>query len=142
MRSIARVVVIWVSEAAGLLLMTHFVPGLRVDTWETAVVVVAVIGLLNAILWPFLSRIALPFLAFTFGVGALILNGLLVYLSSLVVYGFHAKGWALVVVPIGIAAINTAVSSILTIDDDAPYFRAVLARQAKRSSKSRATKPA
>ena len=140
-RSIARVIVIGLSEALGLLLMTHFVPGLRVDTWGTAIIVVSVIALLNAFLWPFLSRIALPFLVFTFGVGALILNGLLVWLSTLLVQGFHADGWALVIVPIGIAAINTAVSGILTIDDDGPYYRAVLARQAKRSSKARTAKP-
>jgi len=140
-RAIARVIVVGLSEAAGLMLMTHIIPGLRVDGLETAIIVVGVIALLNAILWPFLSRIALPFLVFTFGVGALILNGLLIWISTLVVHGFHADGWALVIVPIGIAAINTAVSGILTIDDDAPYFRAVLERQAKRASKTRTSKP-
>ena len=77
LRSIARVIVVWVSEAAGLLLMTHIVPGLRVDGWAAACMAVLVIASLNAVLWPFLSRIALPFLVFTFGVGALILNGFL-----------------------------------------------------------------
>ena len=142
LRSIARVLVVWFSEAVGLVLMIHFVPGLSVDTWETAILVVCVIALLNAILWPILSKIALPFLFFTFGIGALILNGLIVWLSSLAVPEFHVEGWALILVPIGIAAINTAVSGILTIDDDARYFRAVLVRQAKRSSKtSTTTKP-
>jgi len=141
LRSIARVLVVWICEAAGLVLMTRFVPGLRVDAWQTAILVVVVVALLNAIMWPILSRIALPFLVFTFGVGALLLNGLIVWLSSLVVPEFHVEGWALILVPIGIAAINTAASSLLTIDDDAPYFRAVLARQAKRSSKTSATKP-
>ena len=142
LRSIARVLVVWISEAVGLVLMIHFVPGLRVDTWGIGILVVGVIALLNAILWPILSKIALPFLFFTFGIGALILNGLIVWLSSLVVPGFHVEGWAVILVPIGIAAINTAVSGILTVDDDARYFRAVLVRQAKRSSKtSAATKP-
>ena len=48
LRSIARVLVVWISEAVGLVLMTHFVPGLRVDTWETGILVVGVIALLNA----------------------------------------------------------------------------------------------
>jgi putative membrane protein len=136
------VLVVWISEAVGLVLMIHFVPGLRVDTWETGILVIGTIALLNAILWPILSKIALPFLFFTFGVGALILNGLIVWLSSLVVPEFHVEGWALILVPIVIAAINTAASGILTIDDDARYFSAVLARQARRSSKaSTTTKP-
>ena len=91
LRSIARVLMVWVSEAIGLVVMTHIVPGLRVDTWGTAILVVAVIALLNAILWPILSRITLPFLVFTFGVGALILNGLLVWLTSRLVHGFHRQ---------------------------------------------------
>jgi len=141
LRSIARVIMVWVSEAAGLVFMTHIVPGLRVDTWGTAILVIGVLALLNAVLWPILSRIALPFLVFTFGVGALILNGLLVWLSSQLVSGFHVEGVALALVPIGIAAINTTVSGLLTIDDDTPYFRAVLTRQAKRSSKTVTSKP-
>jgi putative membrane protein len=142
LRSIGRVLVVWVSEAVGLVLMTRFVPGLRVDAWTTAILVVAVVALLNAIMWPILSKVALPFLVFTFGVGSLLLNGLIVWLSSLLVPEFHVEGWALILVPIGIAAINTTASGLLTIDDDAPYFRAVLARQAKRSSKdSTRTKP-
>jgi len=138
-RSIARVLVVWISEAVGLVLMIHFVPGLRVDTWGKGILVVGVIALLNAILWPILSKIALPFLFFTFGIGALILNGLIIWLSSLAVPEFHVEGWALILVPIGIAAINTAVSGILTVDDDARYFTAVLARHAKRSSKTHTT---
>jgi putative membrane protein len=136
------VIVVWISEAVGLVLMAHFMPGLRFDTWGIGILVVGLIALLNAILWPILSRIALPFLFFTFGMGALVLNGLIVWLLSLVVPGFHVEGWALILVPIGIAAINTAASGILTIDDDARYFSAVLARQAKRSSKTHTpTKP-
>ena len=141
LRSIARFLAVWVCESVGLVVMTQIVPGLRVDSWQTAILVVALISLLNAILWPILSRVALPFLVFTFGVGALILNGLIVWLVVQLVPGFHAEGAALFLLPIGIAAINTAVSGILTIDDDAPYFRAVLARQAKRSVKSTTTKP-
>ncbi len=142
LRWVARGLVVWISEAIGLALMIRFVPGLRVDTWGIGILVVVVIALLNAVLWPILSKIALPFLFFTFGIGALVLNGLTVWLSSLVVPEFHVEGWALILVPIGVAAINTAVSGILTIDDDARYFSAVLVRHAKRSSKtSTATKP-
>ncbi len=142
LRSVARVIVVWISEAVALVLMTHFVPGLRFDTWGIGILVVGVIALLNAILWPILSKIALPFLFFTFGIGALALNGLIVWLSSLIVPGFHVEGWALILVPIVIAIINTAVSGVLTVDDDARYFSAVLLRHAKRSSKtSAATKP-
>ncbi len=115
LRSVARVIVVWTSEAVGLVLMIRFVPGLRFDSWGIGILVVGVIALLNAILWPILSKIALPFLFFTFGIGALALNGLIVWLSSVVVPGFHVEGWALILVPIGIAVINTAVSGILQL---------------------------
>ena len=135
LRWVGRTLVIWASEVIALILMTRVVPGLWVDSWASAILVVALIGLLNAIMWPTLSRIVLPFFVFTFGVGALLLNGFVIWLASLSVSGVHIEGWALIIVPIGIAAINTAVSSILTIDDDTSYYRAVLARHLKHASR-------
>ena len=82
-----------------------------------------VFGLLNAIFWPISSRLTFPFLVYTVGIGALLLNGLAIWLTSQFVEGIAVEGWAvLILTPIGLAAISTFLSTALTIDDDASYY--------------------
>jgi putative membrane protein len=132
---LGRTLVLWISEVAGLMLMTWFLPGLSINSWETAFIVVTLIGIINAIFWPLLSYYTLPFLVFTFGVGTLLLNGLIIWFISLFVPGITIKDSALVLTPLGIAFINTLVSGVLTIGDEASYYRSVLKRYTERFSK-------
>jgi uncharacterized membrane protein YvlD (DUF360 family) len=139
-RIAVHIAVLWIIEAVGIVIMSRIVPGLIVEDWRAAFLLVAVIGLLNALLWPVISRAALPFLVFTLGVGALVLNGAIIWLASRFVVGVSIEGWALILTPIGIAGINTITTGILTIDDDATYYRAILNRHLKgekHSSKNR-----
>ena len=53
----------------------------------SAVLAVAVIGLLNALLWPILSYLILPFAVLTLGLASLVLNGALVLLADSLVTG-------------------------------------------------------
>jgi putative membrane protein len=132
LRYIYRTLVIWVGEAVGLLLLIYLIPGLSVNSFATALTFVAALGIANAILWPILSRFTLPFLAYTFGVGALLLNALLIWLTSKFVPGVTVEGLgALILTPIGLAAINVVLASLLTSDDDAWYYRNVLRREVK-----------
>jgi uncharacterized membrane protein YvlD (DUF360 family) len=119
-----RTLVVWAGEAFGLICLVNFIPGLNVNSFETALAAVVVFGLLNAIFWPILSRLTFPFLVYTVGIGALLLNGLMIWLTSQFVEGITVKGWAaLILTPIGLAAISTFLSTVLTIDDDASYYR-------------------
>ncbi len=99
---IYRTLVIWICEAFGLLLLIHFIPGIRINSFATAFAFVAVLGIVNAILWPILTRSTLRFLTCTFGIGALLLNSLLVWLTSKLVPGASVQGLgALILIPIG-----------------------------------------
>ena len=133
---IGRTLVLWVSEIIGLMLMTWLLPGLSINSWETALVVVTLVGIINAIFWPILSYYTLPFLVFTFGVGSLLLNGLIIWFISLFIPGITIEGPALVLTPLGIAFISTVVSAVLTIGDEASYYRSVLNRYMQRFSKN------
>ena len=123
-----RTLILWVSEIVGLMLMTWLIPGLSINSWETAFIVVTLIGILNAIFWPILSYYTLPFLVFTFGIGSLLLNGLVIWFISLFTPGITIKDAALILTPLGIAFISTLVSAVLTIGDEASYYRSVLKR--------------
>ncbi len=132
---ISRTLILWILEVIGLMFLTWVLPGLSINSWETAFVVVALIGILNAIFWPILSYYTLPFLVFTFGVGSLIINGLIIWFISLFIPGITIEGGALVLTPIWIAVINTFLSAVLTIGDEASYYRSVLNRYTQRFRK-------
>ena len=132
-KPIVRIILIWAIETLALILMSFILDGLQIDTLGTAIVAAAVIGLLNALLWPLLSYIILPFAVITLGIGALILNGVIIWLAGQIVPGFTVASvgtaiWA----ALGLTAINTILSALLTIDDDNSYYRNVIKRRAKR----------
>ncbi|MGB9936989.1 MAG: phage holin family protein [Methanobacterium sp.] len=126
---IGRTLILWIAGVLGLLLVTYLDNEISVDNIETAFLVIGVIGILNAFLWPILTRYTLPFIITTFGVGLLALNALILWLTSEIVDGFTVSGYAYITTPIVIAAITTLVSTLLTIDDEAYYFRSVLSRR-------------
>lgn len=122
-----RTIILWIGSSLGFLIIADISVGLTIDAWETAFVAAAVIGILNAVLWPVLSRVFLPFMVFTVGVGALLINGTLIWLASTFVPGITIGGVALILTPIGMAAISTLLNAILTIDDDAAWYRGIRA---------------
>ena len=135
-----RILLIWAIESIALILMTLILSGLQIDTVGAAIIAAATIGLLNALLWPILSYIILPFAVITLGIGALILNGVIIWLAGQIVPGFHvATVGTAIWVAIGLTAINAIMSSLLTIDDDNSYYRNVVKRRAKRIAKPEET---
>ena len=120
-----RTIILWIGSSLGFLLVAHLQVGLVIDTWYTAFVIAAVVGILNALLWPFLSRILLPFMVYTVGVGALLINGFLIWIASDFLPGISIEGAALILTPLGVAAISTLLIAIVTIDDSAAWYREI-----------------
>ncbi len=136
-----RTVIIWFGEVLGFILISYLSVGLTINSWQTAVVVVTIIGILNLLFWPILSRIFLPFLVYTVGIGSLLLNGLMIWFVSNFVAGITIEGWALILTPIGMALITTILSTIITIDDDASYYRMVFQRNRRGKNNHNTSKP-
>ena len=120
-----RTLILWIGSSLGFLLIADISVGLSIDTWETAFIAAGIVGILNALLWPLLSRILLPFMVFTVGIGALLINGALIWLASNFVDGVTIEGAALILTPIAMAAISTLLAAIATIDDDAAWYREI-----------------
>jgi uncharacterized membrane protein YvlD (DUF360 family) len=123
----------WLLTACTLVLMSALLDGFDVSSWWAALVAAAAIGLLNAVVWPLLIRFALPVTVMTLGLGALILNGAIVFVVAELAEGVTVEDvFSGVVVVIGITVVNTLVSSLLAIDDDDFYYRNAIRRQARR----------
>src|SRR5688572_3000109 len=129
---LARVVAVWVITAAALLLLSALLAGFHVEDFAVALVAAALIGLINALVWPLLIRIALPFTVLTLGLGVLALNGAVVWAVSALEPGVTVQSLGVgVVVAFGLTVVNTVVTSLLAIDDDDFWYRNAVKRRAR-----------
>ncbi len=133
LRYILRALVVLVLDACALLLLSAILPGFELKGAGAALGLAAVVGLLNALVWPVLARFALPLNVLTLGLFAFVLNGAFVALATGVVPGASIDGWFEgIVVALGLTALTALGSSLLAIDDDETWHRNVVRRQARR----------
>jgi putative membrane protein len=71
-----------------VLLISHFMKGVHVASFTTALFVAIVLGLLNIFVKPILVLFTLPITFFTLGLFLLVINGLIIILCSNIVGGF------------------------------------------------------
>jgi putative membrane protein len=82
----------FVVMAAAMLGLARLLPGFRVEGWGPALVAAVVLALANAIVKPILFVITLPFTILTLGLFLLVLNAMMLWLTSILVPGFHSGG--------------------------------------------------
>ena len=130
----ARLLVMWIVNAIGLWVGAAFVPGVTLESFGWALVAAAVLGALNALLWPALIRFALPITAWTLGLGALFLNGLVVWLAAEVIgHGFDVdRVWQGILLAIWLSVVSIVITTVLSVDDDAVVYRSVVKRQMRK----------
>ncbi|MES2240412.1 MAG: phage holin family protein [Bacteroidota bacterium] len=76
-----------------VLLISHFMHGVHVESFTTALFVAIVLGLLNVFVKPILVLFTLPITFFTLGLFLLIINGLIIILCSSIVGGFRVDSF-------------------------------------------------
>ncbi len=133
-RNLKRSLIVFIGNVLGIYLISYLGLGIQVGQFDDVILLVIFISLINAILWPLLTRIAMPFLVLTFGVGTLILNGLLLQFFA-PLFDIEIKGAAMILAPLAMAAVTTILSSLITINDDSSYYRSVL-RDAEKKRKT------
>ena len=133
-RSLKRSLIVFIGNVLGIYLISFLGLGVEVSYFDDIILLVLFISLINTLLWPILTRIAMPFLVFTFGFGTLILNGLLLQFFA-PIFGIEIKGSAIILAPLAMAAVTTVISALITIEDDSSYYRSVL-RDAKKKRKT------
>src|SRR3954447_10951155 len=128
-----RVLVVWVTTAGALMLLSALLAGFNVEDFTVALVTAGLLGLINALVWPLVIRFALPFTVLTLGLGVLALNGAVVGVIAAIQPGVTIAGLGEgVVVAFGLTVVNTLVTSLLAIDDDDFWYRNVVKRRARR----------
>ncbi|MEX0332836.1 MAG: phage holin family protein [Puniceicoccaceae bacterium] len=72
----------------GVLASTWLIDAIEAESTPTLLLVALVLALLNAIIKPILVLFTLPFVIFTFGLGLLLINAVLLFLAGQLVPGF------------------------------------------------------
>lgn len=130
--TVRRGVLVLLLDAVILLLLSEAMGGFVLDGASTALGAAAMIGLLNAFVWPLLARLTLPLTVLTLGIAALVLNGILVTFALDLLPGAEVAGvWEGTVITLVVAALTSAVYSLLAIDEDDAWYRNVVRRQAR-----------
>jgi putative membrane protein len=77
-----------------ILIVSYLFPKMiRVDDFLAALVAAFVLGIVNAILRPVLVFLTFPITLVTLGLFLLVINGLMLWLVSALVRGFHVSGF-------------------------------------------------
>jgi putative membrane protein len=94
-----------------------------VDSWLAALVAAFLLGVVNTFIRPLLILLTLPLTVVTFGIFLLVINGLLLWLVSAVVRGFHVNGfWGAVIGSILISIVSWILSSIVRPFGETAFF--------------------
>ncbi|WP_405290082.1 phage holin family protein [Methanobrevibacter sp.] len=123
--TLKRSLIILIGNVIGIYLISFFGLGVEIGNFDDIFLLVIFISIVNAVLWPILTRIFMPFLVLTFGIGTLILNGLLLEIFG-PLFEIEVTGWAIILAPLAMSIVTTILSAALTIEDDGSYYRSVM----------------
>jgi len=118
-----------VVSAAALAAAAWLVPGIVLSGHDTAkkletlLIVAVIFGLINVILKPLIKTVGCAFYVLTLGLVAIVVNGLLLWLTSYIAYDklnepFHVTGFAAAVEGALIVGIVTWVVHLVVGDED------------------------
>jgi len=101
----------WLISAVAIFLTAYLLPGIRLSGFGAALMTAVVLGLINVILKPIFILLTLPINILTLGLFTLVINTLLIMLTSAIVPGFQISNfwWALL-----FGIILSLIQSILT----------------------------
>lgn len=74
-----------------LLLLANVLPGFEVSGWGAAVIFALAMGIINAVIKPVVVLLTLPINFLTIGLFTLVINALLFWLASAIVFGVEVE---------------------------------------------------
>ncbi len=136
---LGRGLAVVVANAIALALLGWVLDDLSFENVWALLLAAFVIGVVNALIWPALAVVVVPLSVLTLGLGAIIVDALVVWLVLDELPGVTLDGgfWVAFVVTIGLTVVTTVVASLMAIDDDA-WVDEQMARRARRKAQGAA----
>ena len=96
-----RLVLVWILHTLALLAVAYLMPSVRIESFATALIAAALLGLANTVIRPLLILLTLPVTVLTLGLFILVINGLIFLGIAHLVPGFQVAGlWAAILAAI------------------------------------------
>jgi len=109
-----RLIIRWIINALALLALPYLFTSIQVEGFYTALITALVLGLVNALIRPFVILLTLPINILTLGLFTFVINGLLFWFVASFVKGFSVAGfWPAVFGAIVYSLISWALSALV-----------------------------
>jgi putative membrane protein len=120
-----KLLIRWIIASLALFAAAWLVPGIRVegDAWVVFAVMAVILGLVNAVVRPFLKLLTCPLILLTLGLFVLVINGVSLWLASDIAVnwfhvGFYVDGfWSAFLGALIVSAVTVILSALVREDD-------------------------
>lgn len=104
----------WILSAIAVWVVAQIVPGISVDGAIAALIAAIIIGFVNGTVGYLIKILTLPLTIVTFGLFLLVINALMLQLSSMIIPGFHVAGFgAAFIGSIVLSLVNMVLQSVV-----------------------------
>ena len=124
--TLARSLLLLAINGAILMLISEVSRGFEIDGFGNAVLITAAFTVANALLWPLVISMALRFVVFTAGIGAILLNGAILLLAAELVEGVDVGFWTAALVGLLTMFGNVIVTTVLGLGERDLYYERVV----------------
>jgi putative membrane protein len=101
----------WLFTTIAVLFVAQLMPGIEVESAIGLVLAALILGVLNAFLKPLMVILTLPLTVLSFGLFLFVINGIILYLTSLAVHGFNITNiWVAIIASILISIVSTLIT--------------------------------
>lgn len=114
-----RFIIQLVVSTLAVLICSYFLPGIKVDSFTTAIIVAVVLAFLNSVVKPIMILLTIPVTIFSFGIFLLFINAIIIIIADKLVDGFEVKSftWAFIF-SIALWLITQILDSIIKKSDE------------------------
>ena len=104
-------------NAVAVFIIAHFLSGVNVDSYVTAIIVAVVLSVLNLFVKPILVILTLPITIVTLGLFLLIINALIILLADKLIDGFAVSSfWTALLFSLLLSILQSVLQSLVKED--------------------------
>ena len=106
-----------VLSAVAVIILAKLLPGVHLDNYTTALIVAAVLAILNVLVKPVLIIFTLPITILTLGLFLLVINAIIILLADKLIDGFAVSSiWTAILFSLLLSCLQSLLYSVLKED--------------------------
>ncbi|MBC7075345.1 MAG: phage holin family protein [Syntrophomonadaceae bacterium] len=112
----------WLLNIVAIIITAALIPGFQLTVWA-AIVGSVFLGIINAVIRPLLIILTLPLNILTLGLFTFVINGFMLWITSVTIRGFNIQGFGWAVLSAIVLSIVSFALSYFVDDNDGVVFR-------------------